>query len=126
MKTPMMHDVLVVEVEPDLAATYERLLRRDDCRVLCTSSRASALEALAGNDHALVIADLRLPDGDGLDVVRAARALPNPPAVVVVTGAISAARRRAVRAAGAAAVLDKPFSTAAFRSLVRALLAPAS
>ena len=111
--------VLVVEDEPDLAVSYERLLRRHGCRVSSVGSRQAALQAIAvAPPPELVIADLRLPDGDGLDIVRAARALPQPPPVLVVTVFASRASRRAALEAGAAAVLAKPFDAETFIRVV--------
>jgi len=66
----------------------------------------------------LVISDVRLPDGDGLDIVRAARSS-TPTPVVVVTGFPSEPGRRSALAAGASAYLAKPFSTADFSALIR-------
>ena len=68
---------------------------------------------------ALVIADLRLPAGDGLELVRAARRLPTPTPSMVVRGFASEASRMAALAAGASANLAKPFAAAAFISLVK-------
>ena len=70
----MRRRVLVVDDEDDFLATYERLLRRQGYDVVTATSRAAGLAALAGEPPHLVISDLRLPDGDGLDVVRAALA----------------------------------------------------
>ena len=118
--------VLVVEDEADLVATYERLLRRHGYRVVSARSREAGLAALKEEPpHDLLIADLRLPDGDGLDVVRAARALPTPTPVIVVSGFASNDSRAAALAAGASAVLAKPFSTDAFTKLIQAVLPPA-
>ncbi len=108
-----------------MAATYERLLRRQGHRVLCVGSRAAGLQALHAEPLRLIIADLRLPDGDGLDVVRAARAMVQPAPVIVVTVLTSRETRQAAMAAGAAAFLAKPFSAESFRSLVSRLLDPA-
>jgi CheY-like chemotaxis protein len=117
-----MRDVLVVDDEPDLVTTYERLLRRQGCRVVRAGSRAAGLAAVQRGSLDLLIADLKLPDGDGLDVVRAARSLPAPPAVIVVSGFVGEPSREAALSAGAAACLAKPFSTAAFAALVQSLL----
>ena len=122
----MTHAVLVVDDEADLVSTYSRLLRRHGCRIIAAASRKEALAALDGERPALVIVDLRLPDGDGLDVVRAARALPHPPPVIVVTGFASKQSRRQARGAGAAAYLAKPFSTSALTSLIQEVLAQPS
>jgi DNA-binding response OmpR family regulator len=115
--------ILIVDDEADLAATYERLLRRQGYRVRSVGSRRAGLAAIGDERPNLVIADLRLPDGDGLDVVRAARALPTPPPVLVATVLGSRASRQTALAAGASAFLAKPFATETFSSLVKELLA---
>ena len=53
--------ILVVEDEPDLAVTYDRLLRREGYRVVTAASRGEGLKAIESAPPALVIADLRLP-----------------------------------------------------------------
>jgi len=118
--------VLVVDDEADFLATYERLLRRQGYRTITAGSRQAALAALDGDPLALIIADLRLADGDGLDVVRAARARQRLPPVIVVTGFASEPSRRAALDAGATAYLAKPFSTSALTSLIREALAQPS
>ena len=109
--------VLVVDDEADFLATYERLLRRHGYQVVTATSRAEGLAAVARERPDLVISDLRLPDGDGLDVVRAARAAHEP--VIVVTGYPSDATRRAALAAGAATFLAKPFAAAVLLAAIR-------
>lgn len=114
--------VLVVEDEPDLAVTCQRLLRWQGHDVVSVGSRQAGLWAMCAEPFALVITDLRLPDGDGLDVVRAARATPRPTPVIVFTAFVSERSRRAALEAGAAAYLVKPFSVGAFTALVRKVL----
>src|SRR6266545_2698919 len=106
-----------------MAASYARLLRRQGHRVVCVGSRAAGIREMETEPLRLVIADLRLPDGDGLDVVRAARALPAPPPVLVATVLASRASHQAALAAGATAFLAKPFATGVFNRLVNDLLA---
>jgi DNA-binding response OmpR family regulator len=62
---------------------------------------------------------LRLPDGDGLDIVRAARRTPTPTPSLVVTGFASDASRAAALAAGAAEYLAEPFAASNLVSLVQ-------
>src|SRR5262245_24694772 len=76
--------VLIVD-EPDYAATYERLLRHERCETESVASRHAAIEALERRRWSLVIVDVRLPDGNGLEVARAARVLAEPPTVLVTT-----------------------------------------
>lgn len=122
MPTQAGPSILVVDDEADLLATYERLLRRQGYWVVATVTRRMALDALHWAHPALVVADLRLADGDGLDVVRAARALQVPPPVIVVTGFPSAESRQQALQAGASAYLSKPFPVATFAGLVQDLL----
>jgi DNA-binding response OmpR family regulator len=111
--------VLVVDDEADFIATYERLLRRQGYEVVTATSRATGLAALAGEPPDLVISDLRLPDGDGLDVVRAARGARHSMPVIVVTGYPSDDTRRAAHAAGATTFLAKPFAAAVLLAAIR-------
>jgi DNA-binding response OmpR family regulator len=114
--------VLVVDDEADFLATYERLPGRLGYQVITATTRAAGLAAVAGEHPNLVISDLRLPDGDGLDVVRAARGVPDPPPVIVVTGYPSDETRRAATAAGATAFFAKPFAAAGLLAAIRAIL----
>jgi two-component system, NtrC family, response regulator PilR len=115
----MRRRVLVVDDETDFLATYERLLRRQAYDVVTVTSRAAGLAALAGEPLDLVISDLRLPDGDGLDVVRAARDARDPVPVIVITGYPSDETRRAALAAGATMFLAKPFVAAVLLAAIR-------
>lgn len=114
--------ILVVEDEADLAVTCARLLRRRGYDVITAGSCAEALSVLQRDALALVISDLRLADGDGLAVIRAARALETPAPVIAMTGFGSGAVWREVTAAGASACLAKPFSAGDFMALVDRLL----
>jgi CheY-like chemotaxis protein len=118
-RVPRSAAILVIEDEADLLTTYERLLRRMSFDVLTAARGHEGLGVLAANRVALVIADLKLPDMDGIELVRALRAGPNAPAVIVVSGFTAPAWRRAAMEAGAAGYLAKPFSLAALTALIR-------
>jgi CheY-like chemotaxis protein len=118
----MDHTILVVDDEADFVATYRRLLGRPGYRVIAAGTVQEAVARLRAEPPDLVVSDLRLPDGDGLEIVRAARALPDPPPVVVVTGFGSEQSRRAATAAGASAYVTKPFSLPALVKLTDDLL----
>jgi CheY-like chemotaxis protein len=117
-----MDPILVVDDEADFVANYQRLLRRRGYRVVSAGSRGDGLVIVEREPLALVITDLRLPDGDGLELVRAARRLPTPTPSIVVTGFASEASRMAALAAGASGYLAKPFAAASFISLVEKTL----
>ena len=114
-----MNPILIVDDEADLVTTYERLLQRRGYRVVSAASRRDGLLVVEREPLALVVTDLRLPDGDGLDIVQAARrTTPSPTPSLVVTGFASEASRAAALAAGAAGYLAKPFGATALLSLV--------
>lgn len=89
---------------------------------------ASAIEALRGPPFALVLCDLMLPDGNGLDLLHALAGpdSPSPHARrVVFSAGVSAAVRVQLDQAGVHEVLSKPASLAALEACVaRALAAP--
>jgi DNA-binding response OmpR family regulator len=114
--------ILIVDDEADLVTTYERLLHRRGYRVVSAGSCREGLLAIEREPLALVVTDLRLPDGDGLDIVRAARRTPTPTPSLVVTGFASEASRAAALAAGAAGYLAKPFAASNLVSLVQGTL----
>jgi CheY-like chemotaxis protein len=115
--------ILVLEDEPDLAATCARLLRRRGHTVITVGSRAAALEALAGSAPTVLVCDVVLPDGDGLDVVRVAAAMHPPVPALVITARASEKGRLAAKAAGAVGYLPKPFTADSFVSHVDRALA---
>jgi DNA-binding response OmpR family regulator len=118
----MSHPVLVVDDERDLRVTYERLLRRQGHQVIQADSRHEGLSIVRARPVSLVIADIRLADGDGLDVVAAARAAPWRAPAIVVTASPSLESRRAAVDAGASGFLVKPFAAADFSAIVRQVL----
>ena len=117
--------VLVVDDEADLTATYVRLLELHGYSAVAAATRREALAIIENERLALVISDVRLSDGSGLDVVRAATAAPNHPAAIVITGFSSEATRLAALEAGASAYFAKPFSAPRLIAAVKELSSPA-
>jgi DNA-binding response OmpR family regulator len=112
--------ILVVDDEQDLAVACERLLTRGGWQVTTVGTRGAALAALTtGAPPALAIVDRHLPDGDGLDVVRAARELGA--RVIVISGQTSRSNRDRTLAEGAARFLGKPFTARQFLDAVHAV-----
>jgi two-component system response regulator PilR (NtrC family) len=115
---PSLLSALVVDDEPDMRTSYERFLKRLGYRVVQAGTRRDGLAVIQAEPLVLVVSDLRLRDGSGLDVVAAAYAAPIRVPSIVVTGSPSALNRRAAMEAGAAGFLAKPFSAQEFTGLV--------
>ena len=76
--------VLIVEDDADGREPLAEVLTAEGYEVAGAANGAMAIAQL--DDCDVLVLDLGLPDLDGLDIVRIARALPEPPAVVVFTG----------------------------------------
>jgi two-component system, OmpR family, KDP operon response regulator KdpE len=114
--------ILIVEDESDLADTCLRLLRRHGWTAVVAPTRAAAMSALPERPS-LAIIDWRLPDGDGLDVLREAVAAGTP--AIMMSGHDWVDTRRVALDAGGAGFLGKPFSAQGLLELVDAILGPA-
>lgn len=102
--------VLVVDDEPDMLETCRKILDRRGYRVVTALSGETALEAMRQETFDLVLADLRLPDIDGLGVLRAAkRQDPGLPVIIFTAYATIETALQAVRE-GAVDYIAKPFS----------------
>lgn len=113
--------ILVAEGDPDTSATLTALLRMNGFDAREARTAEAALDAAAQTRPRVVLLDLDLPDLDGCELIRRVRRLPDPPAVVVVTGHTAAGVRTAALSAGAAAYLLKPADPAELTRLVQQL-----
>ena len=62
--------ILLIEDEPDIRKTLEYNLSREGYDVISTSSLAEGRNSLESNSFSLILLDLMLPDGSGLDLCR--------------------------------------------------------
>ncbi|HUI69619.1 MAG TPA: sigma-54 dependent transcriptional regulator [Spirochaetia bacterium] len=108
---PGGHRVLVVDDDEIIRKFMRDLLEVNHFEVEEASSVASGAQLLREREFEVVLTDLMLPDGSGLDVLQAARARPYLPEVLLITayGTIDSAVE-AVKG-GAFDYLTKPLST---------------
>lgn len=114
--------LLVVDDEPDLLTLYELTLLREGHDVECAGSVQEALRALQRHSFHLVITDMRLPDGQGIELLQHLEAAGRSEKVVVITAYGSAETAVAALKAGAFDYLTKPVDLRQFRSVVAAAL----
>ena len=69
-----MAHLLIVDDEPSARSTLALLLRKRGHRVLEADGLVATTRCLGEETFDLVVTDLRMPDGDGLDVLRAVKA----------------------------------------------------
>ena len=109
--------ILVVDDEEPVSSMLKVVLEANGYAVTTASSAAQAVEVLAAESFAVVLTDMKMEsDTAGYDVVRAAKALPNPPGVVILTAYPLLAQDW--RAAGADAAMSKPTQMALLLEVV--------
>jgi two-component system response regulator PilR (NtrC family) len=124
-RTGRVPRVLVVDDEADLRELLELTLVGMGFDVDCAPDLASALKHLETRAYALCLTDMRLPDGNGLQLVAAISRLDAQTPVAVITAYGSAENAVAALKAGAFDYLAKPVALDALRSLVRSAIASA-
>ena len=114
--------VLVVDDEPDILELLELALVRMGLQVERAANVREALQQLDSKPYDLCLTDMRLPDGEGLEVVRHIVASNMSVPVAVITAHGNMENAIAVLKAGAFDYLSKPVALDQLRALVKAAL----
>ncbi|UIF85709.1 sigma-54 dependent transcriptional regulator [Cupriavidus sp. UYPR2.512] len=110
--------ILVIDDEADLRELLDISIRRMGHDVVLAGSLAEAREKLAQGRYSLVLTDMRLGDGLGIEIVRQLSAAPERIPVAVITAYGSADNAVEALKAGAFDYIAKPVSLEQLRSLV--------
>ncbi|MFK8024535.1 MAG: response regulator transcription factor [Ilumatobacter sp.] len=114
--------ILLVEDDPTLGEVVRRGLAEDGHAVDWERTLASATEAVRLTPYQLVVLDLGLPDGDGLELCRTMRDQGDPARVLLLTARDSLGDKVTGLDAGADDYPTKPFDPPELSARVRALL----
>jgi two-component system response regulator PilR (NtrC family) len=115
--------VLVVDDEADIRELLDMTLARMGLSCDCAGSVAEAKQFLRDNAYRLCLTDMRMPDADGLDLVRYIESQHPTLPVAVITAHGSTENAVAALKAGAFDYLSKPVSLAQLRTLVKSAIA---
>ena len=119
--TTAMHQILVVEDEPGIRTVVRLMLQSAGYRVIEADTAARAEIEARTHRPDLLIVDLGLPDGDGLEVIRSVRAW-SPVPIIVLSARIMEEQKVAALDAGADDFVSKPFGAPELLARVRAAL----
>ncbi len=117
-----MPKVLIVDDDPEIRETMASLLARENIAHDLAGDLASTREALEQDHHDLILLDVALPDGNGLDLLPEIKARSNAPEVIILTGRGDAQGAELAIERGVWDYLLKPSSTKEIKlSINRAL-----
>ena len=106
--------LLVIDDDPGLAEVIELLLEREGYAVQHASTLKRGVELAASEEFELVVTDLKLPDGTGLDAIHRIRADRPALPIIMITSYSSLESAIAALRAGAVDYIIKPFDNEEF------------
>ncbi len=115
-------NILIVDDEADLRELLEITLVRMGLDVDSADSLAGARSRLASSAYSMVLTDMRLPDGLGIDLVKEVNAQHKNLPIAVITAFGSADNAVAALKAGAFDYLSKPVALDQLRQMVQSAL----
>ena len=117
-----MKHIFLLEDDETLGRGISMALTGPEISVICRPNLAKAREALAEDRFNLLILDVNLPDGSGLDLLRQVRAEGDATPVILLTANDLELDEVTGLEAGADDYITKPFSLAVLRARVNAQL----
>jgi DNA-binding NtrC family response regulator len=121
--SPAQKRILIVDDEPAYVRILADALSAPDRRLLTASSLAGAESVLSEGDAAdLVLVDLQLPDGSGIDLLRSLKAREPDVPVILITGHASMQTALSAMKLGAYDYITKPFQLDAVEPVVERAL----
>lgn len=117
-----MAKILVIDDESGIRGLLDTVFRRKGHTVLLAESGLKGLELFQRERPDIIVLDLKMPDMDGLAVLRQIRALDLRTPVIVLTGAQIEKAVEQVRALGVNAFIEKEFSLHRLGDTLRTLI----
>jgi two-component system, chemotaxis family, chemotaxis protein CheY len=105
-----MAKVLVIDDEQGIRSLLDTLLSRKGYDVVLAENGQKGLECFRRERPDVLVLDLKMPEMDGLTVLRQVRSLDPRMPVIILTGAGTAETEQRVRALGVTEYVEKEFS----------------
>ena len=114
-----MKRILVVDDEQSMRELLAIMLKKDGFEVVVAESRTQAAAVLARGPVDMIVTDVKLPDGDGIEILRHVKAAAPETVVIVMTAYGSTETAVAALKLGAYDYLIKPFDVDELKIVVR-------
>ncbi|GBD95641.1 MAG TPA: response regulator [Nitrospirae bacterium] len=102
--------ILVLDDDPVITLSCKRILGAEGYSISTVEKGEDALNKLSKEDFDLLISDVRLPDINGMEVLKEARVIKPKTDVVIITGYPTLEDARESTKLGAAEYIEKPFT----------------
>jgi ActR/RegA family two-component response regulator len=114
--------VLLVEDEPSMAKGLEMLMNEEGYHVDLAGTGQDALNAFGEDPFDLMVADLRLPDIDGMEIIEHVRDIHPDTKVIIITGYPSVSSAVKAVKMGVSDYLRKPFTSDEFLTAISGVM----
>src|SRR5512140_2316961 len=101
--------ILIIDDEADVCSFFRRLLSKKGYEVTTATNEPDALRALTETGFSVAMVDLKLPDTDGLTLLKAIKARQPACEVIIMTGYSTVKTAVTAMQQGAYEYLEKPF-----------------
>jgi DNA-binding response OmpR family regulator len=113
---------LIVEDQRELAEEIKSYLEKESFKCVLAPTFRDATEALADGKFDFILIDLGLPDGDGMDLLKAAKATQDNALYIIITARGEVQDKVEGLLSGADDYLAKPFSLLELKARMQAIL----
>ncbi len=118
MSVETNNSVLVVDDEPAIRMALKANFQRDGWNVETAAGASEALSKFKIKNYPLVVSDVRMPDGDGFDLMQSVRSSSPTTAVILLTAFGSVPEAVQAMRGGACDYLTKPVSFEQLQSVI--------
>ncbi|KPK45885.1 MAG: hypothetical protein AMK74_02015 [Nitrospira bacterium SM23_35] len=115
-------NILIVEDEQDMLLGLQKILSNQGHKVEIAASGSAGLEKVQESNFDIVITDLKMPDVDGIELLRKVKELHSDTIVIVITGYGTVENAVEAMKLGAYDYITKPFDAEHIRMVVRKAL----
>ena len=117
-----MNRILVVDDDRSIRRSFTTLLGEQDLVVLSAGTGKQALEIVERNNISLVFLDLKLPDIEGIEVLKSIRDFDDNILIIIITGYASVESTIEAMRIGAYDYIKKPFKSDAIKVITKLAL----